>query len=130
MPTAVLVLPILADREEEWRRFAQDLLGDRLAEYEDFAKRMGVRGIKIYFARAGRREMVTAHVDAEEPEETLRRLAASEEPFDEWFKERSSPIFTVSKWGDARELPPNSSSNIRKVVEVRECVARPVRRRG
>ena len=34
MPTAILLLPILPDREEEWRRFAQDLLGDRLGDYK------------------------------------------------------------------------------------------------
>lgn len=34
MRTAVLILPILPDREEPWRRFAQELSRDRLGEYE------------------------------------------------------------------------------------------------
>ena len=59
MPTAVLVLPILPDREEEWRRFAKDL-EERLGEYEGFAKRMGIRGMKVHLARTCRRKVITA----------------------------------------------------------------------
>ena len=88
MPTAVLVLPILPDREEEWRRFAQDMLGDRLGEYEGFGRRLGIRGVRVYLARASRREVIIAYVEAEDPEEAFRRLVASEEPFAEWFKEQ------------------------------------------
>jgi hypothetical protein len=88
MPTAVLVLPILPDREEEWRRFAQDLLGDRLGEYEGFGRRLGIRGVRVYLARASRREVIIAYVEAEDPEEAFLRLVTSEEPFAEWFKEK------------------------------------------
>src|SRR5215211_5889522 len=89
MPTAILVLPILPDREEEWRRFAQDLLGDRLSEYEGLGRRLGVRGVRVYLARTSRREVIVAYVEAEDQEEAFRRLVASEEePFVEWFKEK------------------------------------------
>ena len=88
MPTAILLLPILPDREEEWRRFAQDLLGDRLSEYEGLGRRLGVRGVRVYLARTSRREVILAYVEAENPEEAFRRLVASEEPFAEWFKEK------------------------------------------
>ena len=88
MPTAVLVLPILPGREEEWRRFAQDLLGDRLCEYEGLERHLGIRGVRVYLARTSRREVILAYVEAEDPEEAFRRLVASEEPFAEWFKEK------------------------------------------
>jgi hypothetical protein len=89
MPTAILVLPILPDREEEWRRFAQDLLGDRLSEYEGLGRRLGVRGVRVYLARTSRREVILGYVESEDPEEAFRRLVASEEePFVEWFKEK------------------------------------------
>ncbi len=88
MPTAILVLPILPDREEEWRRFAQDLRGDRLGEYESLGRRLGIRGVRVYLVRTSRREVILAYVEAEDPEEAFRRLVASEEPFTEWFKEK------------------------------------------
>lgn len=92
MPTAVLVLPILPDREEHWRRFAQDLLGDRLGEYDGLARRLGIRSMRAYLARISRREVIVAYVEAGDPEEAFRRLAASEEPFDEWFKEKLAEL--------------------------------------
>jgi hypothetical protein len=92
MPTAILLLPILPDREEEWRRFAQDLLGDRLSEYEGLGRRLGVRGVKVYLARTSRREVILGYVESEDPEEAFRRLVASEEPFAEWFKEKLAEL--------------------------------------
>jgi len=91
MPTAVLVLPILPDKEEGWRRFAQDLLGARLGEYEDLASRLDVR-VRAYLTRTSRREVILAYVDAGDPEEVLRRLVASEEPFAEWFKDKLADL--------------------------------------
>lgn len=92
MPTAVLVLPILPDREEQWRRFAQDLLGDRLGEYEGFAISLGIRSMRAYLARISRREVILAYVEAGDPEEALRRLVASEEPFAGWLKEKLAEL--------------------------------------
>jgi hypothetical protein len=92
MPTVVLVLPILPDREEEWRRFAQDLQGDRLCEYEGLGRHLGIRGVRVYLARTSRREVILAYVEAEDPEEAFRRLVASEEPFAEWFKEKLAEL--------------------------------------
>lgn len=91
MPTAVLVLPILPDKEG-WRRFAQDLLGDRLGEYEGFRMCLGVDGVRAYLARISRREVILAYVEARAPEAALRQLLASEEPFDEWFKEKLAEL--------------------------------------
>jgi alkanesulfonate monooxygenase SsuD/methylene tetrahydromethanopterin reductase-like flavin-dependent oxidoreductase (luciferase family) len=92
MPIAVLILPILPDKEEEWRRFTQDLLGDRLDEYEGLGRRLGIRGVRVYLTRASRREGILAYVEAEKPEEAFRRLVASEEPFIEWFKEKVAEL--------------------------------------
>ena len=92
MPTVVLALPILPDREEEWRRFAQDLLGDRLSEYEGLGRHLGIRGVRVYLTRTSLREGILAYVEAENPEEAFRRLVASEEPFAEWFKEKLAEL--------------------------------------
>ena len=92
MPTAVLVLPILPAKEERWRRFAQYLLGDRVDEYEGFRRRLGIGGVRVYLARTARREVIVAHVEAGDPEEAFRRLAASQEPFDEWFTEKIAEL--------------------------------------
>ncbi len=92
MPTAVLVLPILPDREEEWRRFAQDLQEGHLGEYEGLERRLGISGVRVYLARTSRREVILAYVEAEDPEEAFRRLVASEDPIAGWFKEKLAEL--------------------------------------
>ncbi|MGH3086103.1 MAG: hypothetical protein ACRDSJ_02145 [Rubrobacteraceae bacterium] len=46
----------------------------------------------MYIERTSLRAVITAYVEAEDQEEALRRLAASKEPFDEWFKERLAEL--------------------------------------
>jgi hypothetical protein len=88
IPIAVLVLPILPDREEEWRRFAQDLLGDRLGEYEDLGRRLGIRRVRAYVVRMSRWDVILACVEARDPTEAFQRLMALEDPFAGWLKEK------------------------------------------
>jgi DNA repair photolyase len=92
MPMAVVVLPILPDMEENWRRFAQDLLEDHLDEYEALRRHVDIRRVTVYLARMPRWDVILAHVEAENPEEAFRRLVASEEPFAEWFKEKLAEL--------------------------------------
>ena len=88
MPMTVLVLSILPDMEEEWRRFAQDLLEDRLGEYENLGKRLGIRGVRAYLVAMSHWGVILAYVEAEDPAEAFRRLMASEDPFADWLKEK------------------------------------------
>jgi hypothetical protein len=85
-------LIILPDKEETLRRFVQDLMGHRRGEYEGLARRLGVGGVRVYLARASRREVIVACVETGNPEAAFRGLVASEEPFDEWFKERLTEL--------------------------------------
>ena len=101
-------MPIVPDREEEWRRFAQDLLGDRLGEYEGFARRMGIRGVRVYLERISRRGGILAQVEAADPEGAFRRLVASEESFDEWFKMKLAELhgYDLGRWRMRSSLAP------------------------
>ena len=92
MSLAVVVLPILPDREESWRRFAQDLLEEHLGEYETLGRRLGIRRVRIYLVRISWREVILAYVEAKDPEEAFRRLVASEGPFAGWFKENFAEL--------------------------------------
>ena len=80
--------PILAGREEGWRRFLQELSGSRREEYDDLRRRLGVTGQKVWLVRARRGEMAVSYLECEEPGRIAARLAASTEPFDVWLKAR------------------------------------------
>ncbi len=80
--------PILAGREERWRRFLQELAGSRREEYEDLRRRLGVSGQRVWLVRTRRGETAITYLECEEPGRIAARLAASTEPFDVWLKAR------------------------------------------
>jgi hypothetical protein len=83
----IMALPILPGKEEEWRRFVQEL-EEHPREYEDLRRRLGIRAERVWLVRAACGEVALVYTEVEAPEEVIRRLAASEEPLDTWFKEK------------------------------------------
>ena len=88
MSMAVVVLPILPDMEESWRRFTQDLLEDRLGEYEALERYLGIRRVRVYLLRMSGWDVIVAYAEAIDPAEAFQRLMASEDPFAGWLKEK------------------------------------------
>jgi len=88
MPMAVLALPIPPDMEENWRRFAQDLLENHLGEYEALGMHLGIRRVSACLVRMPRWAVILACVEVEDPAEAFQRLVASEELFADWLKEK------------------------------------------
>jgi DNA repair photolyase len=88
MPAVAFVAPILPNREEEWRRFLQEVVEERLREYEGLRQRLGIRNESVWLARTKGGEAAMMYLETEEPERIVPTLVASKEPFDLWFKER------------------------------------------
>ena len=88
MPAITFVAPILSGKEEEWRRFVQEVVEERLREYEQLRQRLGIRNESVWLARTKMGETVIAYLEVEPPEWIVPALVASEEPFDLWFKQR------------------------------------------
>jgi DNA repair photolyase len=108
MPTAVVVLPILPGMEENWRRFAQDLLEEHLGEYEALGRHLGIRRVRVYLVRMPRWDVILAHVEAKDLAEAYQRLMASEDPFAGWLKEK----ITELNGCDANRLRRRSSAEL------------------
>jgi hypothetical protein len=92
MPVAVLVLPILPNREESWRRLAQDLLEYHGGEYEALGRHMSIRRVRVYLVRMPRWDVILAYVEARDPAEAFRRFMASEDAFAGWLKEKLAEL--------------------------------------
>lgn len=89
MAAVTFAASILPGREEEWRRFVQEVAEERLSEYEGFRRRLGISNESVWLARTRNGcETAVVYAEAEHPERIAPMLAASEEPFDLWFKER------------------------------------------
>jgi hypothetical protein len=80
--------PVLPGKEEGWRRFVQELSGSRRGGYEGLCRRLGVREELVWLLPSPRGGTVVARIEIGDPRGAMRRLAASEHPFDLWLKER------------------------------------------
>ncbi len=96
--TSVLAWDVPADREEPWRRLVQELSGPRHGEYAQSRRRLGISAESVWLAprRSGGGVAVVC-VESEDPdwtpERALRGFAASDDPFDSWYRARMGEIF-------------------------------------
>jgi hypothetical protein len=88
MPAITFVAPLLPGKEEKWRRFVQEVVEERLAEYEQLRQRLGIRNESVWLARTKVGETVIVHLEVGAPEWIAPVLATSEAPFDVWLRER------------------------------------------
>ena len=90
MPAITFVAPLLPGKEEEWRRFVQEVVEERLPEYEQLRRRLGISNESVWLARTNLCQTVLVYLEVESPEWIASALATSEAPFDVWLKERLS----------------------------------------
>jgi hypothetical protein len=88
MPAMILYAPLLPGKEEEWRRFVQEVIEERLPEYEQLRQHLGIRNESVWLARTTMGESVMAYLEVEAPERLAPALVSSKAPFDLWIKER------------------------------------------
>src|ERR1700682_2509124 len=86
MPAVTLVSPLLLGKQEAWRRFCQKLLESRYKEYQELRQRLGITKEPVWLSPTSQGDSVLVHLEAEYPEQVLLHLAASEHPFDRWFR--------------------------------------------
>ena len=88
MPAMTFVAPLLPGKEEEWRRFVQEVVEERLPEYEQLRQRLGIHNESVWLARTKAGETVIVQLEVEAATSMAPALANSEAPFDVWLKER------------------------------------------
>ena len=65
MPAMILSAPLLPGKEEEWRRFVQEVIEERSSEYEQFRQRLGIRDESVWLARTNAGETVILEMEAD-----------------------------------------------------------------
>jgi hypothetical protein len=91
--TLTLVLPILPDKEEAWRRFYQELSGARRSEYEESRLRLGITKERACLSQTPQGERAIVSIEVEEPTQVIPKLAASDLPFDGWFRKQLLELY-------------------------------------
>ena len=85
---------MLAGKEEEPRRFAQETLARR-AELDASQQRLGITKEEWALAQSPEGAMVIVHFEGDDVEGAFAALAESNDGFDVWFKERVKEITGV-----------------------------------
>ena len=86
--TITLITPILPGKAEAWRRFVQELMEVRRAEYEESRRRLGITSEQAWIAETLHVAVAIITIDARQPEQLITQLATSDLPFDRWFREQ------------------------------------------
>ena len=109
MPSIVRMFPILPGQEEAAQRFAEALAGPRKAEADEFYRRMGTRSESWHLqdTEHGPWVIVVTELAAPTPDESARSYAASQHPFDRWFKDQVCQICGVK--ADEKPLGPETT---------------------
>jgi steroid delta-isomerase-like uncharacterized protein len=108
MATMACVLPILPGRQEAWRRFWQVLQGSRRDEYEEFQRRLGITKELVWLQQTLQGDMVIVYLEMEQPDRVLPQLAASDFPFDCWFRQQLLELHGL----DATQLTSGPASEL------------------
>ena len=111
MASLALVLPILPETEEAWRRFAQELEGTRRAEYEHARQQVGITSERAWIVQTPPGELLIVCLEAEHLEQVIPTLLVSDLPFDPWLRQHCQSLSGLA----GRYLPvwpPKSSALI------------------
>ncbi len=91
---SLFVWQVSADQEEPWRRFLQELSGSRFEEYAKSRRRAGVSAESVWLApKPSGGGVAVVFLQAEDPEQALRELAASDTTFNSWNRTQIRRLF-------------------------------------
>jgi hypothetical protein len=90
----LLVCDVPPDQEEPWRRYLQDLSDSRYEDYVQSRRRLGVTAESVWLApKPSGGGVAIVYLEAEDPEQALGELAASEAPLDSWYGTQMRRLF-------------------------------------
>ena len=98
MPFIVRAFPILAGREGELREFAREMAAERAGESSDFYGGLGVAHESWHLQQTptGPLVIVITEIAEGEVENVASTYAASQRPFDRWFKDKVVTLTGIS----------------------------------
>jgi hypothetical protein len=80
-------------KRDDARAIFEEIRTSRREEYEASRKRLGIREERVWFQSLPDAEMAVVYWEGNDPRGALERFASSEDPFDEWLKERGREVY-------------------------------------
>lgn len=86
MRSHTIVLPILSEKIETWKKNMDDLMHKEKSHLVHFMKHHGVSRQRIWLHEDNRKAHSVVLLEGDNPEEFIKALKTSEEPFAVWFR--------------------------------------------
>lgn len=94
MGELAIALPCLPGGAEKLRELASECSGDRRADFDEFHRRVGLTGERWFLQQTPQGPMLVMTL-AGDPGGAIQKLASSDHPFDEWFREQCRQVHGV-----------------------------------
>lgn len=103
---SLLMIPILAEEVENWKKMSQEISGSKKNEFEDFNKRYGLTRHDAWLSETESNAFAVVLHEGPGEEQVLKKLAESDHDFDTWFRNKISKVHGVdfSQAPDAKPL--------------------------
>ena len=85
--------PIQPGKQDDARAIFEEIRPSPREEYEASRKRLGIREERVWFQSQPDAEMAVVYWEGDDPRGALERFASSNDPFDEWLKERGREVY-------------------------------------
>ncbi len=86
MAVLAMVLPLVPGKTAAWRQRMAELAGPRRAEFAAARRRQGVTRERIWLQPAPEGDLEILYLEVDDPARAFQEIAASQEPFDVWFR--------------------------------------------
>jgi hypothetical protein len=93
MASLAMTLPLLPGKTEAWQRWAQEISGARLSEYQASRKRLGIIQERSFLQHTPQGDIAILSIEAKDIARALGGLATSQDPFDVLFRQKTEEFF-------------------------------------
>jgi hypothetical protein len=99
-----MAVPLPSEKMEAWKTWMRECHGPRREEFDDFNERMELTLHRAWLTQGPQGNLVIVVLDGPGAEDYLERLATSQEPFDQWFREQASQFHEID-FSKVSEVP-------------------------
>ena len=94
MTMIAMALPILPDKQEQWRSFVSELQGPRREQFDASRRQMGVRE-RTFMQQTPMGNLVIVTLEGDDPMGAFARFAQGQDEFTQWFLQQVKEVHGV-----------------------------------
>ena len=102
MQSLALVIPILPEKTEDWRRFAKEALEARGKDFDESRRHVNLNRETVWIQPTPMGDVLIVYLEGDDPVRSNQAFVASKDPYDLWFKQQVLSITGI----DFNQPPP------------------------